>query len=169
MVKWRSLLPQGPQSSTPRNGSLSARSSASASTRSPCCTPASQQEDMIRNGQYRYLDILHLTTDAVVPREEQAAGHEDEEDDEDGDTDRPQQVLVTRGLVQVTHVITSHNHSPCCRQRSSWQVSPHTCSQMQAGRQQTSWRILQHSQLLKLNFTISKASLHCTSKFKIDV
>ena len=99
MVKSPSLLlPQGPQSSTPRNGSLSARSSASASTRSPCCTPASQQVDMMSYGQYRYLNIPHLATDAVVPREEQAAGHEDEEDDEDGDTDRPQQVLVrTRG------------------------------------------------------------------------
>ena len=112
MVKWRSLLPQGPQSSTPRNGSLSGRSSASASTRSPCCTPASQQEDMIGNGQYRYLNILHLTTDAVVPREEQAAGHEDEEDDEDGDTDRPQQVLVTRRLLMSLHHTTTHLVAP---------------------------------------------------------
>ena len=113
MVKWRSLLlPQGPQSSTPRNGSLSARSSASASTRSPCCTPASQQEDMIGNGQYRYLDILHLTTDAVVPREEQAAGHEDEEDDEDGDTDSPEQVLVTRRLLMSLHHTTTHLVAP---------------------------------------------------------
>ena len=46
-----------------------------------------------------YVDVLHLTTDAVVPREEQAAGHEDEEDDEDGDTDCPEQVLVTRRLL----------------------------------------------------------------------